>query len=156
MDRTPTAVVHDTTPQEKFTEKKPDVSHFKVFGCIAYVHVPNELRAKLNSKAKKCVFIAYSVEQKGYECYNLVTRQVRVGRDVFDEMATWYAEVKDDLRADVDKSVAKKNSDVQSQALSGPQASPARSHVANSWSERLREKVSAASSRKEKRRLMKA
>jgi hypothetical protein len=30
------------TPKEKFIGKKPDVSHFKVFGCIAYVHVLDE------------------------------------------------------------------------------------------------------------------
>ncbi|MCO5603657.1 hypothetical protein L7F22_057808 [Adiantum nelumboides] len=121
MNRTPIESVHDITPEEKFTGKKPDVSHFKVFGCIAYVHVSNELRTKLDPKVEKCVFIGYSVEQKGYKCYNFVTRQVRVSRDVvFDEMATWYADVKDDLGVDVNKSVAE-NSDVQSQVLSGPQ-----------------------------------
>ncbi|MCO5562169.1 hypothetical protein L7F22_041442 [Adiantum nelumboides] len=111
MNRMPTAAVHDMNPEEKFTGKKPDVLHFKVFGYIAYVHVPDELRTKLDPKAKKCVFIGYSVEPKGYKCYNSVTRQVRVSRDVvFDEMETWYADVKDDIRADVKKSVAE-NSD---------------------------------------------
>ncbi|MCO5580970.1 hypothetical protein L7F22_034845 [Adiantum nelumboides] len=56
MNRTPTAAVHDMTPEEKFTGKKPDVSHFKVFGCIAYVHVPDELRTKLDPKAEKMCF----------------------------------------------------------------------------------------------------
>ena len=70
MNRTPTAVVHGMTPEERFTGKKPDVSHLKVFGCIAYVHVPDELRKKLDPKAKKCIFIGYSLEQKGYRCYN--------------------------------------------------------------------------------------
>ncbi|MCO5564358.1 hypothetical protein L7F22_018018 [Adiantum nelumboides] len=75
--------------------------------------------------------------KKGYKCYNPVTRQVTVSRDVvFDEMATWYADVKDDIGADVKKSVAE-NSNVQSQVLSGPQGLPASSHVANPWSGRL-------------------
>jgi len=30
------------TPKEKFTGKKPNVSHLRMFGYIAYVHVPNE------------------------------------------------------------------------------------------------------------------
>jgi len=51
MNRTPTAVVHSMTPEEKFTGKKPDVSHLRVFGCIAYVHVPEEKRSKLDPKA---------------------------------------------------------------------------------------------------------
>ena len=46
MNRTPTNAVHDVTPEEKFTGVKPDLSHLKVFGCIAYVHVLDELRAK--------------------------------------------------------------------------------------------------------------
>jgi hypothetical protein len=62
MNRTPTTAVHGMTPEEKFTGKKPDVSHLKVFGCIAYVHVPDEKRSKLDPKAKKCIFIRYSSE----------------------------------------------------------------------------------------------
>jgi len=50
------------TPKEKFTGKKPDVSHLRVFGCIAYVHVPDEKRSKLDPKVEKCIFIGYSSE----------------------------------------------------------------------------------------------
>ncbi|MCO5556910.1 hypothetical protein L7F22_010465 [Adiantum nelumboides] len=120
MNKTPTATVHDMTPEEKFTGKKQNASHFKVFGCIAYVHVLDDLRTKLDLKVSKYVFIGYSIEQKGNKCYNFVTCQVRVNKDVvFDEMATWYANVKDDIGADVNKSMAK-NLDGQSQVLSGP------------------------------------
>jgi len=64
MNRTPTIVVRGMTPEEKFIGKKPNVSHFKVFGCIAYVHVPDDKRSKLDPKAMKCIFIRYSLEQK--------------------------------------------------------------------------------------------
>ena len=47
MNKTPTAAVHDVTPKEKFSSRKRDLSHLKVFGCIAYVHVPDELRTKI-------------------------------------------------------------------------------------------------------------
>ena len=66
MNRTPTATIHGMTPEEKFIGKKLDLSHLKVFGCLAYVHIPDELRPKLDPKAEKCVFIGYSLEQKGY------------------------------------------------------------------------------------------
>ena len=106
MKRTPTAVVHDMTPEEKFCGRKPNLGHLKVFGYIAYVHVLDELRTKLDPKAEKCVFIGYSLEQKGYKCYNPVTRQLRVSRDVvFDEMASWYADVKHEIGADVKENV---------------------------------------------------
>jgi len=50
------------TPKEKFISKKSDVSHFKVFGYIAYMHVPDEKRSKLDPKVDKCIFIGYSLE----------------------------------------------------------------------------------------------
>jgi len=64
MNRTPTSAVHGMTLEEKFTCEKPDVSHLRVFGCIAYVHVPEEKRSKLDPKAEKCIFIEYSSEQR--------------------------------------------------------------------------------------------
>jgi hypothetical protein len=89
MNRTPIAIVHGMTPEENFIGKKPDVSHLRVFGCIAYVHVPDEKRSKLNPKVEKCIFIGYSLKQKGYKCFNPSTRKLQVSRDVvFDEMVS--------------------------------------------------------------------
>ena len=62
MNRTPIAAVHGMTPEEKYSGRKPNLSHLKVFGCIAYVHVLDELRTKLDLKAEKCIFIGYSLE----------------------------------------------------------------------------------------------
>ncbi len=70
MNRTLITIVRGMTREEKFTSKKPDVSHLRVFGCIAYVHVPNEKRSQLDPKAEKCIFIGYSLKQKGYRCFN--------------------------------------------------------------------------------------
>ncbi len=95
MNRTPTIAVHGMTPEEKFTGKKPDVSLFKVFGCITYVHVPDEKRSKLDPKVKKCIFIGYSLEQKGYRCFNPSGWKLQVSKDVvFDEMVRWYPPLK--------------------------------------------------------------
>jgi hypothetical protein len=95
MNRTPTTTVHGMTLEEKFTGKKPNVSHLKMFGCIAYVHVPDEKRSKLDPKVDKCIFIGYSLEQKGYRCFKPSTRKLQVSRDVvFDEMVNWYTPLK--------------------------------------------------------------
>jgi hypothetical protein len=59
--------VHGMTPKKKFTGKKPNVSHLKVFGFIAYMHVPKEKRSKLDPKVKKYIFIGYSLKQKGLD-----------------------------------------------------------------------------------------
>ena len=59
---------------------------------------------KLDPKVEKCIFIGYSLEQKGYHCYNPITRKIRVSRDVvFDElMRNWYGTEKF-MQVDVEK-----------------------------------------------------
>ena len=76
---------------ELYFGTKLNLRHLRVFGSIAYVHVPKEKRRKLDAKAEKCILVGYSDEQKGYKCYNPRTKQARVSRDVvFDESASWY------------------------------------------------------------------
>ena len=50
---------------ELYFGTKPNLQHLRVFGSIAYVHVPKEKRRKLDSKAEKCILVGYSDEQKG-------------------------------------------------------------------------------------------
>ncbi|RDY00253.1 hypothetical protein CR513_16593, partial [Mucuna pruriens] len=65
---------------------KPKVDHFKVFGSIAYVHVPNQGRSKLDDRSVKHVFIGYDANSKGYKLYNPNNGKMIVSRDVeFDE-----------------------------------------------------------------------
>ncbi|MCO5603339.1 hypothetical protein L7F22_057489 [Adiantum nelumboides] len=130
MNKTTTTAVHNVTPEEKFSSKKPDLGHLKVFGCIAYVHVLDELQTKLDPKPEKCILIGYSLEQKEYKCYNPITCHVRVSRDVvFDEMASWYADLKHDIGADVTDKVVTKNASVSLQVLSGSQRSSSASAI---------------------------
>jgi hypothetical protein len=122
MNRTPTAVVHGMTLEEKFTGKKLDVSHLRVFGCIAYVHVLDEKRSKLDPKTEKCIFIGYSSKQKGYRCFNLFTRKLQVSRDVvFDEMASWYSPLKVAEDGEAKNGDVSSNVEQESQLISGPQ-----------------------------------
>eukprot|EP00253_Pinus_taeda_P027342 PITA_27342 len=57
VNRSPLSTLEDKTPQEVWTGKKPSLSHLRVFGCDAYVHVPELKRTKLDSKSQKCIFI---------------------------------------------------------------------------------------------------
>ena len=64
---------------------------------------------------EKCVFIGYSLEQKGYKCYNLVTRDVRMRKDVvFYELPSCYINVEDGIRVYVKENVIAKNASQQS------------------------------------------
>ena len=91
MNRCTTSGVQEVTPHEKYYGRKPDLSHTRILDSIAYVHIIDEKRQKLDPNSDKCILVAYSLEQKGYKCYNPLTRKVRVSRDfVFDESASWY------------------------------------------------------------------
>ncbi|KAK2991758.1 hypothetical protein RJ640_015492 [Escallonia rubra] len=86
----PTRSVWNQTPQEAWSGYKPSVSHLKVFGSIAYVHVPDQQRKKLDDKSEKFIFISYSQESKGYKLYNSIDKKIKVSRDMtFDEKSSW-------------------------------------------------------------------
>jgi hypothetical protein len=60
------------------------------FCCIAYAHVPEELRRKLDNRSEKCIFIGYNEQSKAYRLYNPVTKKFVVRRDVkFLEEKSW-------------------------------------------------------------------
>ena len=65
-NRCPTKSVQGKTPYETWFGNKPGVSHFRVFGCEAYAHIPKDERHKLDSKAKKCIFLGYGEDVKRY------------------------------------------------------------------------------------------
>jgi len=67
LNRLPTKVVsEDRTLHELFLQKKPSVAHIRIFGCRAYVHVPDEKRSKLDPKSVEGFFVGLSENKKGY------------------------------------------------------------------------------------------
>ena len=90
LNQSPEYADHYMTPEEAWSGRKPEVDHFRVFGWIAYAHVPNVLRKKLDDKGEKCVFLGVSETSKAYKLYNPITRNIKVSQDVeFDEESTW-------------------------------------------------------------------
>jgi hypothetical protein len=74
------------TLEEAFTGKKPEVGHFRIFGCLTYSHSPSEKRTKLESIAEKGIFFGYSETSKAYRIYILSLKKIVVRRDVkFEE-----------------------------------------------------------------------
>lgn len=87
-NRSPTKALQgvnlNKTPAELWFDKKPDVSKLKVFGCIAYTHVPKEKRGKLDMKSQKNVLVGYAVN--GYRLWDIYNNIVVIARDIiFDE-----------------------------------------------------------------------
>ncbi|KAK3034863.1 hypothetical protein RJ639_032318 [Escallonia herrerae] len=80
---------------------KPSVGHLRVFGNVAYAHVPDQERSKHDDRSKKYVFIGYDSSSKGYKLYNPNDGKIMVSRDVvFDEEGSWNWNSQDDSSYD--------------------------------------------------------
>jgi hypothetical protein len=85
VNRTLIKALKNITPKESWTKIKPDVSHFCVFGSIAWAHIPDEKRKALQPKSEKCIFVGYS-KVKGYRLLQPHCNEIILRRDVkFDE-----------------------------------------------------------------------
>ena len=81
-NRSPTKAVEGMTPFEAWVGEKPNVGHLRTFGCVAYAHVAKDERKKLDAKARKCVFLGYGTETRGYRLYDPKRAKVFFSRDV--------------------------------------------------------------------------
>lgn len=70
LNRSPTSSLNNQTPQEAWTGTKPIVSHFKIFGCLAHSHVPDQRRHKLDDKSRIHIFLGVSKESKAYRLFD--------------------------------------------------------------------------------------
>lgn len=78
----PTSALLSKTPSEALTGRKPIVNHLRVFGCIAYAHIPKDERQKFDVKSVKCIMLGYCSNVKGYRLYDLSKKRVFLSRDV--------------------------------------------------------------------------
>jgi hypothetical protein len=89
-NRSPHKVLENKTLEEMFSGEKPEVSHFRIFVCLVFVHIPKEKRTKLDPFGHKGIFVGYSDTTKAYKIYIPSHRKVEINRDVtFDENATF-------------------------------------------------------------------
>ncbi|KAG6538222.1 hypothetical protein ZIOFF_003334 [Zingiber officinale] len=58
------------------------IDHLKVFGCRAFVHVPKDERAKLDSKTKQCIYLGSPRDEFGYQLWDPVNKKIIKSRDV--------------------------------------------------------------------------
>ena len=84
------------TPHELMFDEKPDVSHLRVFGCVAHMLIPKQKRSKLDERTERGRFVGYATDSKGWRI--LFGKQVAISHDVFFEEAT-----ANDLRASTDQ-----------------------------------------------------
>ena len=78
------------TLEETGSGRKPTIDHFRIFGCIAYTHVPDKKIKKLDDKGERCVILSISEASKAYKLFNPLTKKTVTNRDViFNEDDAW-------------------------------------------------------------------
>ena len=82
INRYPTKGFKNIVPEEAWSGRKHNVTHMRVFGCVAYAHVPDQLKKKLERKGEKCIFLGYIDKSKAYKLYNPSTKKFIINRDV--------------------------------------------------------------------------
>lgn len=69
------------TPEEAWSEFKPNLNHLRFFGFVAYQHVSWQLRKKLDDKEAIMILVGYH-SNGGYELFNTSKMRVVINQDV--------------------------------------------------------------------------
>ena len=82
INRLPSKAIYNEVPYNVFWGRKPDDRPLAVLGCECFVHVPKELRKKLDVHAIRCILVGYDTDRKGYICMGLNDSKIYYSRDV--------------------------------------------------------------------------
>lgn len=92
LNRTPTTDDKIETPYDKMYNKRPYLNHMKKFGCVAYMHIPESQRVKLDAKSQKMTFAGYEGNSGNYRLLDNENKKIKVSRNVvFNEEAKGFA-----------------------------------------------------------------
>ena len=79
------------TPKELWSGQKLNISHLRVFGCLAWVHILKKRRHKLQPKSRAMIFVGYEPGSKGYQFWDAAHQRFENSCDVKFEEARFPA-----------------------------------------------------------------
>jgi len=82
LNRIPTKILQNRSSHEVLYGQVPDLSQLKVFGCLSYASTLPINKHKFDPRAKKCAFLGYKSDMKGYILVDVHTSKVFVSRNV--------------------------------------------------------------------------
>ncbi|KAL8089642.1 hypothetical protein AgCh_039213 [Apium graveolens] len=82
LNRLPTRSLNGRTPYEAWCGKRPDLSHVKVFGRVAFMKIPTVKVTKLDDRSKAVIYLGKEPGTKGNRLFDPNTGAVHVSRDV--------------------------------------------------------------------------
>jgi hypothetical protein len=84
--RSPHRSVKDQTPFKAWSDRKPEVTHFQIYGSPAWTHVPSDKRKSLDLHSTTCIFVGYPNGVKGYMLFDPSTDRLIIEHNVqFEE-----------------------------------------------------------------------
>jgi hypothetical protein len=82
----PSPITQHKSPIDILYHKSPDYKFLKTFGCACWPHLRPYNSHKLDFRSKRCIFLGYSLNHKGYRCLDPTTNRIYIARNViFDE-----------------------------------------------------------------------
>lgn len=75
VNRSPSTALKLVCLEVKWTKRKLNYNHLKVFGCEAFAH---QSEGKLDPRSKKCIFLGYQEGTKGYRLWDRTSGGVKL------------------------------------------------------------------------------
>jgi hypothetical protein len=82
INMTPSVVLKGKNPYKILFGQPLSYNHIRTFGCFCYVHKQLRDKDKFASRSRRCVFVGYPFDKKGWKMYDLDTSEYLVTRDV--------------------------------------------------------------------------
>ncbi len=80
----------DNMHYETWFSIKANAIHIRVFGCVAFAHIPKEICHSFFAKSKKCVFTSYiNHYNKAYYLWDLEIHKIIENQDVMFMKILW-------------------------------------------------------------------
>jgi histone deacetylase 1/2 len=86
INRSPSKVIQQHTSYEHLHGVAPDYTFLRSFGCAVWPNLRPYNSRKFEFHSKRCVFVGYNNQHKGFKCLDRVEGHVHISCDVvFDE-----------------------------------------------------------------------
>jgi len=82
INRVTSPTLHNKSPYQLLHNKVLNVESFKVFGSLCYSSTLQVQRSKLLSRARKSVFLGYSIGFKGSVLLDIHSREIHISRHI--------------------------------------------------------------------------
>ena len=90
INRVATRVLNLKTPYEMLKDKRPNIEHVRIFGCVAYAKIESTHLKKLDNRSRMLIHLGTEPGSKAYRLVDPTSRRIVVSRDVvFDEDKGW-------------------------------------------------------------------